>query len=361
MKKIIVKFHNKQVKDYPIFIGNNLMKKIGSIFNLSSFSKVFVVTDQSINKLFLKKVLSKLPVNSEYIVLPSGEKEKNIESIETIWKVMLSSGCDRKSLVINLGGGVISDLGGFAATTFMRGVPFLNIPTTLLSQVDASVGGKNGINFSSVKNLIGTFNQPIGIICDTVFLKSLPNREFISGFGEIVKHGLIYDKSHFEFVTSKQPLEFNENELSEIIQKSIKIKVAIVSQDEKESAARRLVNFGHTIGHGVESLSLESKKSLLHGEAISIGMVIESQISQKLGLISQKNVELIKNSLKKIGLPVTILEFKPTAIIQKIKKDKKSERGKINWTLLKNIGQGICDQAVDEKLVREVLYESNQN
>lgn len=354
---------NKKLKvlnAYDIYVGSGLLSRLPQLINLKKFTKIFVITDPTIKKLWIKTVKEAIPYEIEEIVVDEGENSKNIETVESIWEKLLSKGCDRKSLIINFGGGVILDMGGFAASTFMRGVDFLHIPTTLLSMVDASIGGKVGIDFKGVKNLIGSFNQPIGVICDISTLKTLPDREFISGFAEIVKHGLISDKEYFNFVTSKEPKEFIKKELIEIVYISAKIKANIVKEDEKESGKRRLLNFGHTIGHGVESLSWETKRALLHGEAISIGMVVEAKISQLLRMINEDDFDLIRDSLERCGLPISY-KVNKNKVMEKIKSDKKNEKGQNKWTLLEGVGQAVYERSVDKRIVMEALesiYES---
>lgn len=342
---------------YDVVLGNNLIKNLDQLIDFSEFSQVIVITDINLDKLWLKKMAEGLPENFRKIVVGYGEKAKNIETIQQIWKDFLISGIDRKSLVINLGGGVIGDLGGFAASTYMRGISFVQIPTTLLAQVDASIGGKVAINLEGVKNLIGSFNQPAKVIIDVDVLKTLSKRELVSGFGEIIKHGLIADKDYFQLVTSKQPKDFSEDELLEIIIGSCQIKIGIVNQDEKEEGKRKLINFGHTIGHVIELLSLESNNPLLHGEAVSIGMVVESNISKLKGILPGNDFDVIKKCLNNSGLPTKIPNFSPDEIVGKIKSDKKSVGGVIKWTLLKIIGEALIDQTVEEN----ILYEAIRN
>lgn len=342
-------------KQYPIFIGNNLIKHIADHIEIQKYSRIFVITDEIIAPLLLKKLLQALPENTHAITLPAGEKAKNIETVQIIWKAMKDANLDRKSLVINLGGGVIGDMGGFAAATYMRGTNFLQIPTTLLSQIDASVGGKTGVDFAEIKNFIGLFQQPVAVVIDTGTLQTLPRREFISGFSEIIKHGLITDAVYFEKVTSKRPEEFSQDELTDIIARSCEIKKEIVEQDEKESGIRKLVNFGHTIGHAIESLSLETEHPLLHGEAISIGMVAEAKISQLENLISEEDVTTIKNALENAGLPTKTKITDKEKIKNKMQSDKKNVGGKINFTLLTRIGKAEINQTVSDETIEQTL------
>ncbi len=344
-----------QPRTCVVRIGTDIIKNLGSLHDLTGYSKIFIVTDETVAPLWLDKLTAALPETTANISLPPGEQQKNIETTQKIWTAMHTAGCDRKSLVINLGGGVIGDLGGFAASTYMRGIDFLNIPTTLLAQVDASVGGKTGFNHNGIKNLIGTFDQPIGIMIDPSVLSTQKRREFLSGFAEIIKHGLISDKLFFELVTSKPPQNFSSEELVDIITKSCQIKAAIVSDDVTEIATRKQLNFGHTVGHAIEALSLQTAQPLLHGESISIGMMVEADISRRQRLLTEANVELIKQALISAGLPTKIPDLKSEDIINKMRSDKKNSRGQLNFTLLQSIGSAVYDQHVDESVVREAL------
>lgn len=346
------------LNSYQVYVGAGIIKKLPGVINLDQYSKVLVITTPVIDKYCFEKL--GLP-NAEKIVVDVDESEKNIESVQKIWKQLLEKGADRKSLIIILGGGVLGDTASFAASTFMRGVDFAQIPTTVLSQVDSAVGGKTGINFSGVKNLIGTFNQPVAVFCDPEFLSTLPDREFIEGFAEIIKHGVIADKTYFQLVTSKKPREFSKAELEKIIEGSCQIKASIVNEDEKEGDKRKLLNFGHTIGHAIEAISLETGKSLLHGEAVSIGMVLEAEVSHLMGLLSKDDKQKLTVVLADAGLPVefTILDNEKTQIlnniITRIKSDKKNVKGEIKFTLLTGIGQALINKKVDEETIRKVL------
>jgi 3-dehydroquinate synthase len=348
---------NNQPKHYSIVIGQNIFGNINEIINLQKYSKHLVITDENIAPHFLNKLLEKLPEGTAHIILSPGEKAKTIETVQKIWTAMKDFGLDRKSLVINLGGGVIGDMGGFAAATYMRGIDFLQIPTTLLSQIDSSVGGKTGIDFAGIKNLVGTFNQPVGVLIDVQVLQTLPKRELISGFGEMIKHGLIADKTYFEKVTSKQPADFSQEELIDLIARSCEIKKEIVENDETEKGNRKLLNFGHTIGHAVESLSLETEASLLHGEAVSIGMIAEAKISALQNLISEEDVQKIEEALNKTGLPTSTSNLQTNTVLEKMQTDKKNERGQINFTLLSSIGSAVINQHVsDETTVQAIEF-----
>lgn len=333
--------------EYKVYLGLGILDTISDILKLNNFSKVIVITDEKIPTNILSQY--------EKIIVPAGEQNKTIETVEIIWKKLLELKADRKTLVINLGGGVIGDMGGFAASTYMRGIKFVQAPTTVLSSVDASVGGKVGIDFAGIKNLIGAFNQPVAVIVDINTFDSLPDREFISGFGEIIKHGAIADSDYFEKVTSKDPREFTKAELLSIIKRSCEIKAEIISGDEKESGNRKLLNYGHTIGHALESASLETDNPLLHGEAVGLGMIAEAQISQAQGLCDQEVVNRLGAALSAAGLPIKLHIKDTQQIIDLISKDKKSEGGKVNWTLIKKIGEASINQSVSEQELKSAL------
>lgn len=337
----------KILNSYKVYIGNGILNDLDKLVDFSKYSKVVVIVDENIPGDVLNQY--------EKIIIPSGERNKNIETIQLIWKKLLELKCDRKSLAINLGGGVISDMGGFAASTFMRGLDFLQIPTTVLSQVDASVGGKLGVNFAGIKNLVGLFKQPMGVICDISLFKTLPDREFIEGFGEIIKHGVIVDTEYFNFVTSKKPREFSENEMIQIIKRSVEIKKEIIEGDVAEKSRRRLVNFGHTIGHALESISLNEETSLLHGEAVSIGMVAEGKISQEMGLLSEVDLEKLTRALENTGLPVKYKIRDLEKVLSKIKSDKKSQKGIVYFTLISGIGKSEVGREVSKDVLNSAL------
>lgn len=355
MKTITVTAEEKPKKPYNIIIGSHLLQKLESIVDLKEYSHIAIITDTNVAKYHLETLRSHFKQPVKTIIIPPGEKEKTIHSVEIIWKELAEAGFDRKSLVINLGGGVIGDMGGFAADTYMRGIAFINIPTTILAQVDESVGGKTGIDFLGIKNIIGTFQQPKAVIIDMATVATLPNREFTSGFAEIIKHGLIADKTYFEKVTAKKPRDFSEEELVAIITGSCEIKQKYVESDTHEKGLRRELNFGHTIGHAIESLSLQTDVPLLHGEAVSIGIAAEAKLSQLKGYLSEDDVLTIRRVYEHAGLPTRIKLLETENIINKMKSDKKSIAGEIKWTLLKHIGKASHDEEVSESQIREAL------
>lgn len=344
-------------------IGKNLLSKINNLFDFSKFSKIAILTDEVIqisliSQISLIKKSLKRPV--VIITIPPGEKEKNIESVQKILKKMFEQGLDRKSLLINFGGGVVGDMGGFAASIFMRGIEFLNIPTTLLAQVDASIGGKTGIDFMGIKNSVGTFKEPVGVVIDVATLKTLPRRELVSAFGEIIKHGVISGREYFDLVTSKKPEEFSQEELIKIIKESIKIKSDIVKKDPKESGLRKVLNFGHTIGHAIESLSLKTVKPLLHGEAVAIGMVFESNLDDLCQPVPTSEVGTrmagtIKKAIENAGLPTEIKNFKVEDLLKAMSLDKKNFKGEILFSLPEKIGKIIPNVKISQEVIKKLL------
>lgn len=313
-----------------IFIGNNLLERLAKLFDFSQFSKIAILTDVNIASHWLnvlKKAVGKESIN---IIIPAGEKTKTINQAKIIWKKMLDNDLDRRSLLINLGGGVIGDLGGFVASTFMRGIDFLQIPTSLLAMVDASIGGKTAVDLDNVKNIIGTFSLPIGVVIDVVTLETLPKRELIAAFSEIIKHSIIDSKDHFDLVTAKKPEEFNQKELVKIVKKSVQLKQRIVQIDFKEiTGLRRIINFGHTIGHAIETLCLKKNNSLLHGEAVAIGIIGESKLAELMGLLSEKDFLAIEKAIDHAGLPTRIKDLSVEDILQVMSFDKKNISKKI--------------------------------
>jgi len=322
----------------------------------NDFSRIGILTDENVARCWLEKVKKAVGKETIDIVIPAGEKSKTINQAKIIWRKMLEAGFDRNSLLINLGGGVIGDLGGFCASTFMRGIDFIQIPTTLLAMVDASVGGKTAVDLDDIKNTIGTFSLPIDVIIDVDFLKTLPKRELVAAFAEIIKHSIIDSREHFDLVTSKKPLEFNKKEIGEIIERSIRLKQSIVKKDFKElSGLRRVLNFGHIIGHAIESLSLKSDHSLLHGEAVAIGLVAESKLAHLLGLLSEKDFLLIEKAIINVGLPTKIKNISIEEVLKIMSFDKKNIGKKILWSLPKKIGEVGFNIEAPKELVVEVI------
>ncbi|OIQ16960.1 MAG: 3-dehydroquinate synthase [Flavobacterium sp. MedPE-SWcel] len=317
------------------------------------YSKLFIIVDSNTSTHCLSMFLQQLEteVIIEVIELEPGEENKNIETCVQVWQTLAELEADRKSLIINLGGGVITDLGGFIASTFKRGIDFINIPTTLLAMVDASIGGKTGVDLGSLKNQIGVINTPVTVLIDSAYLSTLPAREIRSGFAEMLKHGLISDTSYWKSVVDITNLI--NDDLDTSIKQSVHIKNNIIIEDPTEKNIRKKLNFGHTLGHAIESYFLENqeKETLLHGEAIAIGMILESHISMEQGLLSETEYGTIKNVLNTVFEKVTFTKQDIEAILKITVHDKKNEFGTINFVLLKSIGDCIINQKASNTLI----------
>ncbi len=325
------------------YISENNFSKIGFLVDINSANKCLSIIKQNIK------------FDYQIITIEEGEENKCLSTCEKVWKELINKKFDRNSLLINLGGGVICDLGGFVASTYMRGIDFINIPTTLLSQVDASVGGKLGVDFQNLKNIIGIFREPNSVIVDTTFLNSLSERELKSGFAEVIKHCLIRDKEMFDKISRNH---WNQNDWDEIVSHSISIKSEVVSKDLKESGLRKILNFGHTIGHAIESTYLNEKNKLLHGEAIAIGIICESFISYHHNKIDKSELEIItKYILKVYDLPK--LDFFDT-IIKNTYHDKKNISQNIRTCILNGIGSCDYDINIEPELIYKSLEYFNQ-
>ena len=318
--------------------------------------KVFLATEETVDRLWISKFDSFFAENGiGKVVIPPGENNKNIDTVAKIWKFLSEKGADRKSLLINIGGGMLTDLAGFAATTFKRGINFLNIPTTLLSQVDASVGGKTGINFNGLKNEIGTFKEPVAVIINTNFLRTIDHENFISGFAEMIKHGLIDSKNHLAKLKNFDIENIYYELLQEIICKSVNVKEYFVANDPTEKNIRKVLNFGHTFGHAFESLSMEQNRPILHGLAVAYGMIAELFLSGEVCGFPKTDLEEINEWLLKIYGKFKISDSDFDRLFELMTHDKKNESGKINFTLLPEIGKMKIDQNCEKKLVFKAL------
>lgn len=310
--------------------------------------KIAILVDENTRKYCLPHLHQPVEIQIE---IQSGEKYKTLDTCTQIWERLTESGFTRKSLLINLGGGVIGDMGGFAAATFKRGMPFINIPTTLLSQVDASIGGKLGIDFNGLKNHIGLFQDPARVLIYPGFLKTLSQRELKSGFAEVIKHALISNADQWEYLLNNS---FKSLDWNEIIPKSIGLKNEVVQKDPKENGLRKILNYGHTIGHAMETYFLKSSYPLLHGEAVALGMIIENEIAQKLGLIEKSEVEKISSYLNSnYDFPEKLPGHDD--LIAHLKQDKKNDKEGLRFSLLKKVGHCAFDVQVDQSLLKKVL------
>jgi 3-dehydroquinate synthase len=338
---------------YSVYFDLEGYETLAELLTPSRYSKIFILVDENTSQYCLPHLLNNLAteIEIEIIELEVGEIHKNIETCTEVWGALSELGGDRKSVLINLGGGVISDLGGFVACTFKRGIDFINIPTTLLSMVDASIGGKNGVDLGSIKNQIGIIREPKAVIIDTQFLSTLPQNEMRSGLAEMLKHGLIFDKNYWD--KFKNLKDLNTVDLDNLIYQSIQIKNTIVCEDISENGIRKSLNFGHTLGHGIESYFLENevKTGLLHGEAIAIGMILESYISREKGLLTNEEYQEIKYIINDIFDRIEFTQNDIDKIIELLIFDKKNEFGKVQFALLDGIGKIKINQESDNTLI----------
>jgi 3-dehydroquinate synthase len=345
--------------NYPIHFNENGYEALNSFLSESKYSNIFIIVDNNTEEFCLSKFLPYLETNLtiEIVEFEAGEPNKNIETCVQLWNVLTELGADRKSLIINLGGGVVTDLGGFVASTFKRGVDFIHIPTTLLSMVDASVGGKTGVDLGNLKNQIGVINVPKMVLIDTQYLNTLSKSEMRSGLAEMLKHGLIYDAAYWEKFLDLKAIDFAD--FDELIYRSVEIKNEIVTEDPTEKNIRKALNFGHTLGHAIESYFLENKNktTLLHGEAIAIGMILESYISLEKGLLTSKEYHVIKSTIKAIYDAVVFEENDIAPILELLIHDKKNEYGNIQFALIDGIGKIKINQSVENNLILKAFQD----
>jgi len=356
-----IKVNLKRVIDdsYSILIGEFSLKEIAKQIVKEKNSSYCIVTDSNLKKVYGTKLLVELrknKVTAELISFSAGEQNKNLLTFEKILEEMISKGFDRKSCVVALGGGITGDLAGFVASSYMRGISLIQIPTTLLSMVDSSVGGKTGVNLSKGKNSVGSFYQPKKVIINTVFLNSLGEREIKSGLSEVVKYAIISDAKFFDFLEKniEKVLQLDKKTLEKVIKRNCELKARVIEKDEKEQGIRKILNYGHTIGHALEILGKYSKFN--HGEAIAIGMICEAKISNALGFMNEKEVEKIIKLFEKIGLPTKIPKnFNSKKIILLTKKDKKSFSGNSVYSLPSKIGKIITIKKNYSIIVKDVV------
>lgn len=345
-------------RSYPIFIGANLLENADLLLPHIGSGRVVIVTNEIVAPIYLERV--QLQFGQQFgsaIVLPDGEATKNLDTIGQIYDHLLQGKYDRKTTLVALGGGVVGDITGFAAATFQRGVNFLQIPTTLLAQVDSSVGGKTGVNHALGKNMIGSFYQPKCVVADTAVLRSLPEREVRAGLAEVLKYGLINNPEFFAWLAhnSTDLLELDNACISEAIKICCEAKANIVAQDEKESGIRALLNLGHTFGHAIETAS--GYGVWLHGETVAMGMVMAADLSKRLGWLSSAEAVQIREVLEKnFGMPVeppadiTVAQY-----LDLMSSDKKAELGKLRFILLKAIGEAAIEGGVENAMLESTL------
>jgi len=340
-----------------VTITADIKQVLQHFLNQSNYSKICVITDANTYQHCYPLIRETVKGKGILIQIPAGEEAKNIDTCQKIWQYMTAAQLDRKALVINLGGGVIGDMGGFCASTYKRGLDFIQIPTTLLSQVDASVGGKLGVDFTDnkgnvFKNHIGVFNIPKTVLIDTAFLNTLDRRELRSGFAEIIKHCLIADKQKWEDITS---IPFQDQNWNDLAAHSVNIKTYVTETDPTEKGLRKILNFGHTLGHAVESYYLNTKKKLLHGEAIAIGMICESFISAKRGFISMEDLQRISSYIVSVYGKPEIPAQDINRIIPLTLQDKKNENSEVLFSLLEEVGKANYNIAVGVDEMKESL------
>ena len=346
-------------KSYDIIIGYAIERELVNFVKGAGYSrKALLVTDTNVGPLYAKQVqqlLAEAGLEAAVAQIPAGESSKTLTTANELFTRAIELGLDRKSPIFALGGGVVGDLAGFVAATYMRGVPFVQLPTSLLAQVDSSVGGKVAVNHELGKNLIGAFYQPQAVFMELNFMKSLPRREIYTGLGEIIKYGIIYDAEFFAFLESNREavLALEPEALVHIIARSCEIKAAVVSEDEKEAGLRRILNFGHTIAHAIEKETGYVRYN--HGEAVATGMVGAAYISRELGLIGEAEYNRVREMIARYNLPLQAAGVTVDAMYGDIFHDKKTVGGKVTWVLMEKIGQVICRNDVPADVVKKAM------
>lgn len=339
-----------------ITFGTEALLRFTKELQAKDYSSLFLLVDNHTQEFCLPRFVSQTGLTQlEVLVMEAGEEHKTLQTCENLWNQLSERGADRNSALINLGGGVVTDLGGFVACTFKRGIDFYNLPTTLLAMVDASVGGKTGIDLGALKNQIGIIEEPKQVLIDAQWLQTLPQEELRSGFAEMLKHGLISNKDYWEQLKSLPKLEADT--LAEFIKPSVAIKKQVVLEDPREKHLRKILNFGHTLGHAIESyyLTHPEKKRLLHGEAIAIGMVMEAYLGVSCCSFSNVAAEEIKKTFAQFYPPVEIDAQDREGILELLRHDKKNKAGRVNFVLLKSIGVPEIDVEVPQELFSQAF------
>jgi 3-dehydroquinate synthase len=348
-------------RSYPIHVGAGIVADAALYAEHLGGGSVAVVTDDAVGPLYLPAVRRALGgARITEVTVRQGEAAKSWQTLNQIFDALLKAKCGRDTLVVALGGGVVGDLAGFAAAVYQRGVPFLQVPTTLLAQVDSSVGGKTAINHALGKNMIGAFHQPRAVIADVATLASLPARELRAGIAEVIKHGLALDAAFVDWLEwNIEKLAARDAEaLSYAVRRSCELKAQIVAEDERESGARALLNFGHTFGHAIEAAS--GYGAWLHGEAVAAGMVMAAELSRRQGLIGESDVERVRALIRRGGLPVAGPRIAPEQMLDLMSVDKKAAQGKVRFVLLESIGKAVLRGGVEEAAVRKALLAATQ-
>lgn len=350
-------------RSYPILIGGSLLSDPGSFAMVPAAATALIVTNTTVAPLYaavLRSTLAQRFRAVHVLELPDGEAHKDWQTLNLIFDALLRHGCDRKTVLFALGGGVVGDMTGFAAASYMRGVPFVQVPTTLLAQVDSSVGGKTAINHPLGKNMIGAFYQPQLVLCDLATLKTLPARELSAGLAEIIKYGPIYDMGFLDWIEANIDalVGLDPSALACAVKRSCEIKAAVVGQDERETGLRAILNFGHTFGHAIESGL--GYGEWLHGEAVGCGMVMAAHLSQRLGGVDAAFVQRLTALIQKAGLPVVAPALGVERYLALMRIDKKSEAGEIRFVVIDKPGSAVMRSAPDA-MVREVIAQCSAN
>jgi 3-dehydroquinate synthase len=343
-------------RSYPIYIGSGALRLRDAFDQVIPARDVLIVTNTTVGPLYAAGVTEALsPRRCLEVVLPDGEVHKTLGNVSRILDVLIANRFARDSCVVALGGGVVGDMSGFAAACYQRGIAFVQMPTTLLAQVDSSVGGKTGVNHPGGKNLIGAFHQPAAVFADTDALRTLPDRELRAGLAEVIKYGLIVDREFFDWLEGNAaPLLARDTAaLTHAIKRSCEIKAEIVARDEREQGDRALLNLGHTFGHAIESATNYS--TWLHGEAVGAGMLLAADMSQRLGWVSGADVERVERVLKRFELPTDVSGLAAGTLAEKMKIDKKVAAGRIRLVLLKDIGRSVVTGEYDDAALRATL------
>jgi 3-dehydroquinate synthase len=346
-------------RSYPIYIGTNLLEQ-KALFepHLKSSTTVFIVSNTTVAPLYAKTLtntLTQLGKTVRLLELPDGESFKDWQHLQLIFDELLAHGADRQSMIIALGGGVVGDMAGFGAASFMRGIRFIQVPTTLLAQVDSSVGGKTGINHPLGKNMIGAFHQPVAVIADLNTLRTLPARELSAGLAEVIKHGAIADADFLDWIEANTSalLACDTDAMAHAVLRSCEIKSAVVSADEREGGIRATLNFGHTFGHAIESGL--GYGEWLHGEAVGCGMVMAADLSARLGHISQVDVDRLKRIIESMHLPIVPPQLGAQRFMELMQVDKKTEAGQIRYITLGSIGAARIQQVPDATVIETLV------
>jgi len=347
-------------RSYDVHVGEGVLEASGGLIAGATKARAAaIVTNPRIGKLYAERVVKSLEesgITAHVITIPAGERYKTLNTVRRVYEKMLDHRIDRTGMVIGLGGGVVGDLAGFVAATYLRGVDFVQMPTSLLAQVDASVGGKVGVDLPRGKNLVGAFYQPKIVLADTGTLRTLPKVQFGSGLAEVIKHGIILDGEYYAYLERNLPavMRLEEGPLAHVVRRSVELKASVVTRDERESGLRAVLNYGHTVGHAIESLT--GYKTLLHGEAVAIGMVTAALISHQIGIADQSLALRIADLLVRARLPYRPpTDVTPEAVVEAMKLDKKIAHGKLRFVLAKEIGSAFVSDDVTPALIVRAL------